>query len=52
MAAATPAFQQFIDVNDPSFLNPENMIEAIQGYCEKTEQKVPQTCLLYTSRCV
>lgn len=43
MAAATPAFQQFIDVNDPSFLNPENMIEAIQGYCEKTEQKVPQT---------
>lgn len=43
MAAKTPAFQQFIDVNDAGFLNPENMIEAIQSYCRKTEQKVPET---------
>ncbi|MGM0124643.1 rhamnulokinase [Enterococcus sp. AZ194] len=43
MAAATPAFQQFINVFDDSFLNPENMIEAIQQYCEKTQQKVPKT---------
>lgn len=43
LAEATPAFQQFIDVNDPSFLNPENMIEAIQAYCQKTGQTVPKT---------
>lgn len=43
LAAETPAFQQFIDVNDPTFLNPDNMIEAIQTYCRKTEQKVPKT---------
>ncbi|MBP1048474.1 rhamnulokinase [Enterococcus sp. BWM-S5] len=43
LAAEAPAFQQFIDVNDPTFLNPDNMIEAIQTYCRKTEQKVPKT---------
>ncbi|WP_161841979.1 rhamnulokinase [Candidatus Enterococcus huntleyi] len=43
MAAATPAFQQFIDVNEECFLNPDNMIEALQQYCERTQQKVPKT---------
>ncbi|MGC6767987.1 rhamnulokinase [Enterococcus sp. LJL51] len=42
-AAAAPGFQQFIDVNDPVFLNPDNMIEALQSYCRNTNQKVPET---------
>lgn len=43
LAKRTPAFQQYIDVNDPCFLNPENMIEEIQLYCRKTGQTVPIT---------
>ncbi|WP_321387949.1 rhamnulokinase [uncultured Enterococcus sp.] len=43
LAEAVPAFQQFIDVNDPSFLNPNNMIEAIQDYCRKTKQRIPES---------
>lgn len=43
LAEETPAFQQFIAVNDPLFLNPENMSVALQDYCRKTNQKVPQT---------
>lgn len=42
-AAKLPAFQQMIDVNDPVFLNPENMTTALQTYCKKTDQKVPET---------
>lgn len=43
LAAKEPAFQQFIDVNDPRFLNPENMIEELQNYCRETQQTVPET---------
>ena len=43
LAQATPAFQQFVDVNDPRFLNPENMITELQAYCRETQQKVPET---------
>ena len=43
MAAKEAPFQQFIDVNHESFLNPENMIVAIQEYCRKTGQTVPET---------
>lgn len=43
MANQSPSFQQFIDVNDSSFLNPENMITAIQNYCKETKQIVPET---------
>lgn len=32
-----------IDPNDPVFLNPDNMIEAIKEYCRRTEQPVPET---------
>lgn len=42
-AASIPPFQQFIDVNDARFLNPENMIVELQDYCRETEQKVPET---------
>ena len=43
LAGQAKPFEQFIDVNDESFINPENMIEAIQTYCQKTNQVVPQT---------
>lgn len=43
LAAAELAFQQFVDVNDPRFLNPENMIEELQTYCQETNQAVPKT---------
>ncbi|OTN75646.1 rhamnulokinase [Enterococcus sp. 8G7_MSG3316] len=43
MAETEPGFQQFIDVNDPRFLNPDNMIAALQEYCRETKQKVPET---------
>ncbi|EPI00528.1 rhamnulokinase [Enterococcus faecalis 13-SD-W-01] len=42
-AAKEPALQQYIDINDPRFLNPENMIQEIQEYCEETTQKAPKT---------
>lgn len=42
-AAKEPALQQYIDINDPCFLNPENMIQEIQNYCQETNQKVPRT---------
>lgn len=43
LAEVTPGFQQFIDVNDPRFLNPDNMITELQTYCRETHQKVPET---------
>lgn len=33
----------YIDVNDSAFLNPDNMIEAIQDYCQKANQPIPKT---------
>ena len=43
MAEAAPAFQSFIDVNDPVFYDGDGMPEKIQAYCAKTRQKVPET---------
>ena len=43
MAAKEAPFQQLIDVNHESFLNPENMIVAIQEHRRKTGQTVPET---------
>ncbi|TXT64474.1 MAG: Rhamnulokinase [Promethearchaeota archaeon] len=37
------AFKAFIDPNDERFINPENMINAIQQYCKMTNQYIPQT---------
>lgn len=42
-ASQVPPFQQMIDVNNGAFENPANMIEAIQSYCKRTRQKVPET---------
>ncbi len=36
-------FDSIVDVNDQSFLAPDSMIGAIQDYCRKTNQKVPET---------
>ena len=36
-------FEQFVDLNDDRFTNPQNMIEEIQTYCKETNQKVPET---------
>ena len=36
-------FPTVIDVNDQSFLSPDSMIEAIQEYCRKHDQAVPET---------
>lgn len=37
-----PAFQSFIFPDAPDFANPTSMVEAIQNYCRKTSQPVPQ----------
>lgn len=42
-ALEAPAFRSLINPDDPSFANPESMIRAIQQYCERTAQPVPET---------
>ena len=46
-------FTSIVNINDESFLAPDNMIKAIQNYCEKTNQEKPETeCeLLYCIYC-
>jgi rhamnulokinase len=41
-AEATP-FAALIDPDDPGFLNPPDMPEAIAAYCRRTGQKMPET---------
>lgn len=41
LASKEKALQQFVNINDPRFLNPKNMIQEIQTYCFETEQTVP-----------
>ncbi|MDI6582612.1 rhamnulokinase [Bacillus subtilis] len=53
-AEKTEPFQQFINLNDKRFLNPENMIKEIQHYCRQTRQKIPRTagelaCSIYSN---
>ncbi|MFA6449138.1 MAG: rhamnulokinase [bacterium] len=43
MAAEASVFKCLINVEDPCFLNPTSMTEAIAGFCEKTGQHAPQT---------
>ena len=43
LAAQEAPYQQFVNVNDERFLNPENMITEFQTYCRETGQKVPVT---------
>jgi rhamnulokinase len=42
-AAEAPPFAAFVDPDDPAFLNPPDMPEAIGEYCRRTGQKPPAT---------
>ena len=42
LAEESTDFKSIVNVDDDRFLNPKNMIEEIQRYCEETNQKVPQ----------
>jgi rhamnulokinase len=46
-ARAAPAFQHLIDPDDTSFLNPPNMAEAIDRFCGKTDQAIPDSLGAY-----
>ncbi|MEM2957417.1 MAG: rhamnulokinase family protein [Candidatus Jordarchaeaceae archaeon] len=41
-AQGCPEFRYFVNPDDPIFLNPQNMPEAIQNYCRRTEQEPPR----------
>lgn len=43
MAEESKDFPSRVDVNDPSFLSPDSMVEAIKKYCQKTGQQVPES---------
>ena len=43
MAEECKEFSSRVDVNDDSFMAPKSMIKAIQEYCEKTKQDIPET---------
>lgn len=42
-AASAAPFRSLIDPDDARFLSPDDMLEAIEGYCEETSQPVPET---------
>ncbi|RYM02760.1 rhamnulokinase [Sporolactobacillus sp. THM7-7] len=42
-ATQIPPFQQFIDINDDRFVNPDSMIHELKRYCLETNQKSPET---------
>jgi rhamnulokinase len=43
LASEASDFKTVIDVNDPIFLSPESMIQAIKDFCAKTGNQVPKT---------
>ncbi len=43
MAEAATPFGSIINPDDSSFLNPPDMVAAIQKYCQDHEQKIPET---------
>ena len=45
-AMAAPAFRSLINPDDACFANPDRMMEAIQEYCRRTGQPVPETLYL------
>lgn len=42
-AMKAPAFRSLINPDDACFANPDRMIEAIQNYCNQTNQPIPET---------
>jgi rhamnulokinase len=43
LARQVQEFKSTVNVDDPRFLKPENMIEEIQRYCQETNQAIPTT---------
>ncbi|RAS81460.1 rhamnulokinase [Priestia endophytica] len=43
LARQVQDFTSTVNVDDPRFLKPENMIEEIQRYCQETNQAIPTT---------
>jgi rhamnulokinase len=43
LAEQAEPFRSLVDPNDNVFLSPEDMASAIQGWCRKTDQPVPET---------
>ncbi len=43
MAEKENAFPSLVDANDDTFLAPESMIRAVQDFCARTGQRVPET---------
>jgi len=41
-AEAAPAFQTLLDVDDPEFFSPEEMLDAIAAQCARTGEPVPE----------
>ncbi|MFM2480079.1 rhamnulokinase [Celerinatantimonas sp. YJH-8] len=50
-AAQYPLFTSLIDPNHPVFVHPDSMTQAIQDYCQATNQTVPESVYALT-RCV
>ena len=50
-ASALPAWQLLINPNDPVFLNPPSMTQAIRAYCRQMQQPEPRTAA-QLARCV
>ena len=52
--ASKESITSLVNCNDESFLSPDSMAEAVQSYCRKTGQQVPETvtelaCVIYNS---
>ncbi len=43
LATAAEAFRSIVQVNDPVFLSPDDMVVAIQDWCRAHQQPVPET---------
>jgi rhamnulokinase len=43
MAAKAPVLRSLVDPDDSRFLNPPDMVKAIQDFCRETGQPIPQT---------
>lgn len=43
LASQAPAFKSLVNPDDPRFLNPADMPEAIRSFCGETQQPVPET---------
>lgn len=55
--ASKETIKTIVDCQDQSFLSPDDMVEAIQDYCRRASQTVPETlpelaCVIYNSLAV